>query len=316
MASPNKISKSKRNVEKLQRKYLQEQQRRIKPGECIKYIKCVIEAYSLNSCLISEIRQQLDSNNIKYLINYDKVESIIFWERSDQQTLLTTSETLVSEKFTREPNILHIIKAEDFLEGVQSKSIRQNTEKLIKKFPNSIVTIIIYGIKNFNTNPNKKEIETVLLEIQIKYNCCHRCYETYTEIAQVIVQFSKAVAEAPFKMEQIEKFRDIDTFLLNDNKDCVRVEGTAGLSRLWQSHLTRLPLITLEVAETIINEYPNPAKLIEAYSNTTEEEGKDLLSNLKIRRGFGPLQANKRLGPELSKKIYILYNSLNSTDTL
>lgn len=49
----------------------------------------------------------------------------------------------------------------------------------------------------------------------------------------------------------------------NDNKDCVSVKGTTGLSNLWQHHLIKLPLVTLETAEAIINEYPMPRLLLD-----------------------------------------------------
>lgn len=58
-------------------------------------------------------------------------------------------------------------------------------------------------------------------------------------------------------------FEEAGVFLENDNKNCVRVDGVAGLSRLWQQHLTRIPNVTLEVAEAIMSEYPCPKALFE-----------------------------------------------------
>lgn len=52
-------------------------------------------------------------------------------------------------------------------------------------------------------------------------------------------------------------------YIANDNKDCVNVKGEIGLSSLWQRHLIKIPLVTLETAEAIIKEYPKPSKLIE-----------------------------------------------------
>lgn len=51
-------------------------------------------------------------------------------------------------------------------------------------------------------------------------------------------------------------------FAANDNKDCVAVKGTAGLSNLWQHHLTKIPMVTLEIAEAIMVEYPMPRLLL------------------------------------------------------
>lgn len=41
------------------------------------------------------------------------------------------------------------------------------------------------------------------------------------------------------------------------------VKGVTGLSNLWQHHLIKFPLVTLEIAEAIISEYPMPKVLLE-----------------------------------------------------
>lgn len=50
--------------------------------------------------------------------------------------------------------------------------------------------------------------------------------------------------------------------MTNDNKDCVAIRGTIGLGKLWQHHLIKLPMATLESAEAIIGEYPMPRLLL------------------------------------------------------
>lgn len=144
-----------------------------------------------------------------------------------------------------------------------------------------------------------------------------------------------------YRKQQADKYSDANLFLSNDNKDCVRVEGTAGLSRLWQQHLTRLPLVTLETAEAIISKYPKPKQLLEVIDTQlwmiiikhfsyspfsihfsfrqayeTCDDGQNLLADLKIRRAGGPLTTDRRIGTELSRKIYTLYNSLDPNEKL
>lgn len=60
-----------------------------------------------------------------------------------------------------------------------------------------------------------------------------------------------------------EKNAEQNFYLANDNKDCIQVKGEAGLTNLWQRHLTKMPAITLESAEAIIANYPMPSKLIQ-----------------------------------------------------
>lgn len=67
----------------------------------------------------------------------------------------------------------------------------------------------------------------------------------------------------PLRKQQAELLLDQNFYVTNDNKDCVAVKGTTGLSSLWQHHLTKLPMVALETAESIIAEYPMPRALIE-----------------------------------------------------
>lgn len=45
----------------------------------------------------------------------------------------------------------------------------------------------------------------------------------------------------------------------------------------------------------------------QAYKNT--DDGVNLLANIPVRRAGGPLTSIRRIGPELSKKLYTLYTN-------
>lgn len=128
------------------------------------------------------------------------------------------------------------------------------------------------------------------------------------------------------RKQQAELLDDQNFYLTNDNKDCVAVKGTTGLSSLWQHHLTKLPMVALETAEAIIAQYPMPRALLEVwqwhylYSATgfdfydhifqaydNNPNGHDLLANIPVRRAGGPLTSVRKIGPELSKKLHALY---------
>lgn len=67
------------------------------------------------------------------------------------------------------------------------------------------------------------------------------------------------------RKQQAELLDDQNFYVTNDNKDCVAVKGTTGLSSLWQHHLTKLPMVALETAEAIIAQYPMPRALLEVW---------------------------------------------------
>lgn len=63
-------------------------------------------------------------------------------------------------------------------------------------------------------------------------------------------------------MMEHEKYENFNFFIRNDNKDCVQVEDDIGLKNLWQQHLMKMPLTTLEKAQSIMEIYPTPGDLI------------------------------------------------------
>lgn len=112
-----------------------------------------------------------------------------------------------------------------------------------------------------------------------------------------------------FRKQKNQLLENENFYFANDNKDCVKVVDKVGLSRLWQQHLLKLPFITLETAEAIMSVYPMPQNLLTAFKTCSSPEA--LLRDIPIRRGGGPLATNRRLGPEMSRKIYEFYNSLD-----
>lgn len=73
--------------------------------------------------------------------------------------------------------------------------------------------------------------------------------------------------EYQFSFFQIRKDReeqmlDQNFYLMNDNKNCVPVLGTVGLSNLWKNHLCKFYSVTLDTAEAIIKEYSTNSRLL------------------------------------------------------
>lgn len=92
------------------------------------------------------------------------------------------------------------------------------------------------------------------------------------------------------------------------------LDNVVGLGRLWQQHLLKLPFITLESAEAIMAVYPMPKNLLDAFKSSSNPE--TLLRDLPIRRGGGPLATIRRFGPEMSRKFYQFYHSLDPNELL
>lgn len=100
--------------------------------------------------------------------------------------------------------MLYLMFPEELIESIQKKTLNKLIENIISEFEDITLTLLIFGFKQYSkTNKvikiNRYEMEESLTEIQLTYNCCHRLQETPDDIAQTVGQFSKAIAEIPFK---------------------------------------------------------------------------------------------------------------------
>lgn len=114
-----------------------------------------------------------------------------------------------------------------------------------------------------------------------------------------------------FRRDRADQNAEHNFYLANDNKDCVQVKGEIGLSSLWQRHLMKIPAVSLETAESIIQKYPMPADLIDAV-DSCDINGPLFLADIPIRRAGGSLTAARKIGAEISKKVFALYTNTNS----
>lgn len=121
---------SEKNIEKLERKALIEQEKRKKPGECLKvwrdprenfpplllsllllqYVKTIIDRDLLNDPISSRIVPNLTALGVQYEVKSQYVPRVISWQRSLVQTL-STSETVSSLESLQNSHQLRAIPA-------------------------------------------------------------------------------------------------------------------------------------------------------------------------------------------------------------
>lgn len=46
---------------------------------------------------------------------------------------------------------------------------------------------------------SRGDVEFALAELQVKLSVCHRCINSKTDLANLVCQFTKAIAEAPLR---------------------------------------------------------------------------------------------------------------------
>ncbi|XP_030840232.1 crossover junction endonuclease EME1 [Strongylocentrotus purpuratus] len=158
---------------------------------------------------------------------------------------------------------------------------------------------------------SRVDVEEALVDVQLKLTCNMRFVETSEQIADLVAMFTKAVAETPFKRK-----RDEAKFSFHVHVDWaggVKVaKDGKGLLKVWRQQFQQFRNVSPEIASAIVAQYPAPRLLLRAYKNCpTEDAAKKLLQDIVVRRGEGVLTTSRRVGPELSRRVYHLFDSTN-----
>ncbi|NXH95936.1 EME1 endonuclease, partial [Pachycephala philippinensis] len=148
-----------------------------------------------------------------------------------------------------------------------------------------------------------------LVDLQLSTQVQVSIFESSEELGEYATMFSKAVAEAPYKRE-----RDNTGFSFYLEKGCcggVKVDPSGkGLLKVWKRQIQQFNRVSSEMAEAIVSAYPSPQLLIQAYERcSSDQERENLLANIPVHRGEGVTATTRRIGPELSRRIYLQMTS-------
>jgi len=172
--------------------------------------------------------------------------------------------------------------------------------------------------KNGNEVPllKKKEIDEVLVSVQLMSDISIRVCEDKDSFSSFVCSFTKSVAEAPFK-KQYDSALQFTSNGGSFDKSSIKLGNDGhGLLQLWNQQLQQFYGVRHDTSVAITQVYPSPHALMKAYDGLSEQEGMQLLQDVEIRRGVGVLQTQRRIGPELSKRLYKLFTSINGDENL
>lgn len=265
----------------------------------------------------SEILSKLNELGLKYEIQRQQYPRVITFYRNNQQTL--TADGTVTAKTTGQKCIIHLMNGEELVKNVKEATLLSTVQRLMELYPDTVVSLLVFGLVSYcRSNRNcvgRRETETALTELQLFCKCSYQLLDTADEVGDFVAQLGKSLAELPYKQQQYDKYSQEQLYLGNEKKGCVRVEGTVGLHQLYQNMLIKIPSVSLEVAEAIISVYPSLSQLMDGFRFAAD--GPNLLADIPIRRAGGPVTTSiRRIGPEMSKKIYLLCSSLDPNQEL
>lgn len=109
----------------------------------------------------------------------------------------------LDEKYQDEVILLHIMTAAELNSYVTNNKLKDRIETIKSNYPDKELSLMIFGLKDYcrnnRTNAGRFAFETALTELQLVYNISHRLLDTAEDVAQVFLQFSKSIAEKPYK---------------------------------------------------------------------------------------------------------------------
>lgn len=163
---------------------------------------------------------------------------------------------------------------------------------------------------------SRVEVEEALVHLQLHAGVSVCFFGTWRDFSNHIAMTTKAVAEAPFKRER-EK-TGFSFHLESEWAGGQRVDRAGkGLLQVWKRQIQQFNRVSPDMAAAILAAYPSPQLLEKAYSLCrTEQEKLSLLSDLLTRRGEGVTSTSRRIGPELSKRVFLTMSSCDPEQTV
>ncbi|KAF3858951.1 hypothetical protein F7725_021350 [Dissostichus mawsoni] len=173
------------------------------------------------------------------------------------------------------------------------------------------------GVKKRRKNGGAQTLpEVSRVDLEELHNGVSVCFlSTWKDFSDHITMTTKAVAEAPFKRER-EK-TGFSFYLESEWAGGQRVDKAGkGLLQVWRRQIQQLNRVSPDMASALLAAYPSPQLLHKAYSRCqSERESVSLLSELLIRRGEGVTSTTRRVGPELSRRLFLLMTSCDPENT-
>lgn len=177
-----------------------------RPGECQKYLKVFLDNQIFNGIQGAKILQKLKENEMDFEQTDLEVPNTIKWVRTIKQKIVSSDGELIEfpDKFVEENYLIFIMLAEEFVEAVKKSTLLEKVQNVKAFHPEKSITLVIFGFKDYCRSKKGaaigiKQTEIKLAQILFLANANYRMHESPEDLALTVAQFSKSIAEEPFK---------------------------------------------------------------------------------------------------------------------
>lgn len=136
------------------------------------------------------------------------------------------------------------------------------------------------------------------------------------DLSLTLFRYTRSLVEQIYRIGRHGHLSNMDFYIQSDNK-CPTIDpkDEETCRTLWLQQLLQFPNISNDIAEAIVNRYPNPRSLLQALliSNNPVE----MLANISNNHNNnGSTVVHRRVGNELATKIYLFMTSTNPDQVL
>ncbi|XP_063388396.1 crossover junction endonuclease EME1 [Cydia fagiglandana] len=289
-----------------------------KPGECMKFMHIEMHPSLLEQWYCADVSREASAVGAKIEVIKDLCEpALVMWSRRVPRALTAANgQVELSPARQRCGRALYTTTMAVISSLVRNRSLSPHV-KQAAVLAECEVTLVVHGVKDYfkaaNRRQNSKdliteiELEMALTDLLVTAGCDAALVDTPNELALLIVQFTKAIAEEPYRKIKRRFDEQAEFYMRGDNKKCVPVDKDGnGASRLWQQMIAVLPGSSLETSRSVCGQYKSPLALYQALQLPN---GVNDLADIGVSRTGVPGSKSRRLGPEFARKLRILFTA-------
>ncbi|KAJ8710978.1 hypothetical protein PYW07_008220 [Mythimna separata] len=300
-----------------------------KKGECMKYMNIEGHPKLWERWYMSDVPREAAQHGARVIQTPALCNpAVIVWTRTVPRALHSEGGQ-VKLSPAKEPcdRALYVAELEELCEMITLHKLSPHLAQ-IRQLCDCKLTLLVFKENNFfknkgqakssvqssprrktsNSNRNQVteiDLELALTDLMVTADVDTVIVNTASELALTIVQFTKAIAEAPIKEAKRACDEKAAFYMRGDNKNCIAVDKDGvGVGRLWQQMLAVLPHSSLEISRAICAQYKSPLELFESLQ-AADSIAK--LADIGVSRAGVSTARTRRVGPEFARKLYTLF---------
>ncbi|KAJ8712656.1 hypothetical protein PYW08_007960 [Mythimna loreyi] len=302
-----------------------------KKGECMKYMNIEGHPSLWARWYMSDVAREAAQLGARVsqataLVN----PALVVWTRSVPRTLGNDGgQVKLSPVREACERALYVADVEELCEMVSAHSLSAHLAQ-VQQLCGCRLTLLVFRVHDYfkskgRTNPsvhsaprrrtsnsNRNQLteidfELAITDLLVTAEVDTVIVNTASELALTIMQFTKAIAEAPIKKAKRACDEQAAFYMRGDNKNCIAVDKDgAGVARLWQQMLAVLPHSSLDTARAICAQYKSPLQL---YESLQSSDSITKLADIGVSRAAVSGARARRVGPEFARKLHTLFTA-------